>query len=58
MTANLQEAMQRYTGFLKQAWHELPTVRWPERGVVLPSLSGDEEEMEDVQLLWGWRIQS
>lgn len=50
--------MQRYTGFLKQAWHGLPAVRWPERGVVLPRISGDEKEVENVQLLWGWRSQS
>lgn len=38
--------MQRYTEFLKQVWHELPTVTWPERGVALPSLSGNEEVEE------------
>lgn len=50
-------SIQVYAGFLNQEWHELPIVRWLERGVVqvamlLPILSGDEgEEMEVVEML-------
>lgn len=56
MAADLQVAMQLYTGFLNQEWHELPIVRWLEGGVVqvgmlLPSLSGDGEEMEEGEVL-------